>query len=563
MERDPLPVGSRIGPYLIERKLGSGGMGTVYYAHHAESGRAAAVKVLPASLSREEGLVARFDREIEALQQLSNPHVVELYESGIDGGTCYYAMEYVDGETIADRLKREKRIDWRTAIDLAVQICSALKSAHDAGIIHRDLKPSNLLVTRDGQIKLADFGIAQVFAGRKLTVTGGVVGTVEYMSPEQAQGRKATKKSDLYSLGAVLYVMLTGRPPFTGKTSVEVLQKHRFNQFDRPRLIVPEIPVWLEEVVCQLLEKDPDNRFPDAYVLSLRLKEIPKKVELSRDERTRTADAAYDGDATTVAASERFPAGPGDGTLMRDLLRAEIERQQRPSPIGRLFDNTWFLLAALALLIAGGFYWLRPKDLSPAEKFAAGEELMQQPPGDGWITARRKYFQPLLAEDPDTWQDRVAPYLERIERYELERRTASGGLAQNRDPPRNDAERFLRLAEHYRDIGDVARAEKLLTSLEALLAGDEEYRTLYEQTQKRLAELKTEPDESNDRYSLLKSAMRRAEELHSQGQADEARVIWQGVIELYGDDPGAAAEVQKAMIGQSRLPEPEPAAEAR
>ena len=167
---------SCVGPYLIDRKIGAGGMGTVYLGRHNETGQEVAVKVLPPSLAREEGFVARFTREIKALKLLRNPHVVELFESGVDGEQrYYYAMEYVDGETLTKRLHREKRIDWKETIQITVQICSALKAAHDAGIVHRDLKPSNLMLARDGTVKLTDFGVAQVFAGTKLTATGGIM----------------------------------------------------------------------------------------------------------------------------------------------------------------------------------------------------------------------------------------------------------------------------------------------------------------------------------------------------------------------------------------------------
>src|SRR5579862_1521799 len=271
---------TRVGPYLVEKKLGAGGMGTVYLAHHEGTGKQVAVKVLAPSLAREPGLVARFMREIDALEKLKNPHVVELFDHGVDGDVYYYAMEYVDGETLTMRLRRTRRIPWREVVELSIQICVALKAAHDAGIIHRDLKPSNLLLTPDGDIKLTDFGVAQVFAGSKLTVTGGIIGTAEYMSPEQGQGRRITKRSDLYSLGAVMYVMLTGRPPFSGKTTLDVIHKHKYSQFDRPRLILPELPYWVDEVVCQLMEKDPEKRFADAYVVNRKLQEILRKVDI-------------------------------------------------------------------------------------------------------------------------------------------------------------------------------------------------------------------------------------------------------------------------------------------
>ncbi|MEX2288499.1 MAG: serine/threonine-protein kinase, partial [Planctomycetaceae bacterium] len=301
----------RVGPYVIESKIGAGGMGTVYHGRHAETGDEAAVKVLPASLAREEGFVARFFREIEALKKLVDPHVVRLYESGVDGETYYYAMEYIDGETLTARLRREKRIPWRETIEIAIEICAALKAAHDAGVVHRDLKPSNLLLARDGSVKLTDFGVAQIFAENRLTVTGGIIGTAEYMSPEQAQGKRATKKSDLYSLGAVMYVMLTGRPPFRGKSTLDVIQQQRYGQFDRPRRMVPEIPSWLDEIVVQLLEKDPEKRFADAYVLMRRLQEVLRKVELSDGDDETRASGARGGTGPTVAAGTTVARGPG------------------------------------------------------------------------------------------------------------------------------------------------------------------------------------------------------------------------------------------------------------
>src|SRR5438477_5670036 len=153
MTMDP----ERIGPYEIREKLGAGGMGSVYLGRQVETGQLVAVKVLTASLAREPGFVERFNREIDAMRKLKNPHIVELFENGVEGESFYYAMEYVAGETLMGLIRREKRLPWQKAIGIAVQICQALKAAHDAGIIHRDLKPSNLLVTPEGLVKLTDF----------------------------------------------------------------------------------------------------------------------------------------------------------------------------------------------------------------------------------------------------------------------------------------------------------------------------------------------------------------------------------------------------------------------
>ena len=365
----------RIGPYEIERKIGAGGMGTVYLGRHEETGQEAAVKVLPPMLAREAGFLARFSREIDALKKLHHPHVVELYDSGTDGETSYYAMEYVDGQTLMDRLKEEKRIDWPEVINLSVQICGALKAAHNAGIVHRDLKPSNLLLTAEGDIKLTDFGVAQVFAASRLTVTDGVIGTAEYMSPEQAAGKRAEKRSDIYSLGAVMYVMLTGRPPFTGKTAIDIGRKHLTARFDSPRMVVPEIPYWLDEVVCQCLEKKPEDRYPDAYVLARRLEEIPKKVELAARDHAIEFEGAS-ATAVTVATgqerAEQEPSAQVGATLMRDLVKSQLEQQTQPETrVARALDNTWILLFLLVLLVIGGVLWRKNVN---RDSFAGSED---------------------------------------------------------------------------------------------------------------------------------------------------------------------------------------------
>src|SRR5437588_3978265 len=160
-------------------------------------------------------------------------------------------MEYVPGDNFEQLLLQHGRLPWKEVLDAALQICPALKHAHDRGIVHRDIKPPNLLRDPAGIIKLTDFGIAKVFAARHLTNTGGVVGTAEFLSPEQASGKQATKRSDLYSLGVVLYTMITGRTPFEGQGTADILHKHLYAQFDPPKKIVPEIPYELDEIVSQ------------------------------------------------------------------------------------------------------------------------------------------------------------------------------------------------------------------------------------------------------------------------------------------------------------------------
>ena len=550
----------RIGPYRIERKIGSGGMGTVYFGRHEETGEAAAVKVLPSSMAREEGFVARFSREIEALQKLSNPHIVQFRDSGTEGETYWYSMEYVDGETLTARLRRDGPLPWREVIRIALQICVALKSAHDTGVVHRDLKPSNLMLDQEGTVKLTDFGVAQVFAASKLTVTGGIIGTAEYMSPEQALGRRATKQSDLYSLGAVMYAMLTGRPPFSGKTTLEVIQKQRYGQFDLPSRYVGDIPHWLEDVVCQLLEKDPANRLPDAYVLSRRLQEIEKKVDLSQSELSPGGltieggeSGTYDGDAPTVSA-EFLPAdtavtGGGGGaashgTLMRDLVRAEVELAAAGGPVSRLLNNTWILLALLLLLIGGGVWWFRTPSLSAEERFAAGEEIMARGEGPEWLTARDEYFLPLLQADPERWQSEVAPYLERIEFYSLQEEVKPSPLRRRNREDASEPRRFLRLAQHYREAGDDAGAVRLLEHLCRLLEHVPEESATLKLARDMLAELTEAGESADNRLSFMQETLQEAARLEAAGEGQAAAEIRESLRALYADDSRATLQLE-------------------
>jgi len=515
-------------------------MGTVYLGEHVDTGESAAVKILPASLSREPGFVARFGREIAAMQELNSPHIVQLYESGDENGIYYYAMEYVDGETLTSRLKREKRLPWREVIDLGVQVCKALKSAHNSGIIHRDLKPSNLMIDRQEIVKLTDFGIAQIFATSKLTVTGGILGTAEYMSPEQAQGSRATRQSDLYSLGAVLYVMLTGRPPFTGKTTLDIIQKHRFSQFDSPRRIVPDIPHWLDEIVCKCLSKKPEDRYPDAYVLMLRLQEVPRKVDLreSEDSNRRQFDAEHE-----TVAETGSPFDQVGGTFVRDVFRAEMESKQPSSRFGRLLDNVWVLAGLLVLLISTGILWIRWNRLTPEEMFVRGQELMDHPEGTAWDMARSQYFEPLLRRDPEHWQERLDPYLARLSLYDLKRQILGRDRKSRLEIP-SGPEAVLRQALELQKAGRVGEAREKLAALEALTAGSSQWRILAETVGQLREELRRHSEQS--RLDYVQEALRRAEVFQQKGDITAARAIWRSVLELYDSDPDAASYAEQA-----------------
>jgi serine/threonine-protein kinase len=530
---DEVKLPDRIGPYDILRKIGSGGMGTVYLGRHVDTQLEAAVKVLPSSLAREPGTVDRFEREIDAMRKLIGPHIVKLFESGHDEPTdqMWFAMEYVEGKTLTDCIRANRRLSWEQSVDIALQICSALKTAHATGVVHRDLKPSNLLIGDDGVVKLTDFGVAQVFAAQRLTVTGGIIGTAEYMSPEQAQGRRCTRTSDLYSLGAVLYVMLAGRPPFTGKNAVEIIQKHSTARFDRPSLYAPDLPRILEDVVCKLLEKDPEERYSDAHVVSLRLKEVVKRVEFASRDETMARLLESDGlmSATATAPSrdghrgseeETFASGvlesgtreggqqfgegrhegPGSATMMRDAFRAEMLREQEKSPVAALFDNTWFLVGCLTLLIVGGFFWM-----NGVQRDSSGE-------GDS--------------------------------EFATDIAGASGEVS-----------RFMRLAKSYRRNGDTPREERLLKALRALIVHDESNAEVVTEIDSRLGFLDKRREVHFDKAGLAEQTIERAGLLVDEGRTEEAISLLDGLSVLYRDDDDAVVVLELAEDLRNRIPD--------
>ena len=254
-------VGQKIGPFQIEKELGSGAMGQVYLARYVKTGQKVAVKVMAPGV-RSSAAQARFQREAEVLKQLTHPNIVRFYVASEYQGSPYYAMEYIEGEALDDLLNRRGRLPWDEVVELGKQICSALQHAHERGIIHRDLKPSNLIIAKDHTLKLADFGIAKDLDVTQLTATNSTVGTAAYMSPEQCRGeRNLTNKSDLYSLGVVFYELLVGASPSQADTTMNMFLAHvqgRGRSSGRARRVM-EIPIWLDTLVCQLLEKKPEQ----------------------------------------------------------------------------------------------------------------------------------------------------------------------------------------------------------------------------------------------------------------------------------------------------------------
>ncbi len=287
-----------LGPYKIEGTLGRGGMGTVYKGTHTKSNEPVAIKVIASVLADQERFRRRFAAEVETLKRLKHPNIVQLIGYGEEQGHLFYSMEYVPGRSLHDHLRQAKRLPWKHVIDICIDVCAALKQAHDLGIIHRDLKPANIMVTDQGLIKLTDFGIAKLFGSTDVTAAGAVIGTADFMPPEQAEGKSVTSRSDLYAVGSLAYACLTGRAPFTGKSVPEVLYSVRYNMPPPVQSLAPDVPDEFVELVDELLKKDPNARPPTALVVSNRLKAL--RLGLQRREEQSASSKILDQAANAV-----------------------------------------------------------------------------------------------------------------------------------------------------------------------------------------------------------------------------------------------------------------------
>jgi serine/threonine-protein kinase len=533
-------IGERLGKWVIYKELGSGGMGKVYLAQEEIGGRQAALKILSAELAQDSGFLHRFQREIETLSQLDHPRIVHFYEAGFENGLYFYAMEYVDGQSLEQVLEEQNRLPWKDVLDIALQICPALKHVHDHGIIHRDLKPANLLRNADGVVKLTDFGIAKVFAQGHLTATGGVVGTAEYLSPEQASGKPVSKRSDLYSLGTVLYTLLTGRPPFLGESFIDLLHKHRYGQFDRPVKVVPDLPYEIDEVVCQLLEKDPAQRPPDCLVLGRQLDTIRRKLE--RKGRATQDVLKVQG----TVADTRSSAGvsdeiPGPATLMSRLMREELDRQNLGGPLSRLLSR-WFVVVPLFLLVMGILVWTFWPS-GPERLYERGAALMASKNPADWERAWKEYLEPLERDYPDH------PHKAEVEKFrqqlEVSRLEVGAGWA------RGEGQRLFEAGDQLRQQGKLADARVVWKNLINGFGAVESEKEWVDKARASLALLDKQAQDPQ-RWAPVREALKKAAALRDEGKHDQAKAICDSLVALYRDDPGAAAILQE--IEAARAP---------
>ena len=341
--------------YLIVRKLGAGGMANVYLAEDQELGRRVALKMLNDRHAHDEQFVERFRREAKNAAGLSHPNIVSIYDRGEAEGTYYIAMEYLDGRTLKELLIRNGPTPTPIAIDYARQILAAVAFAHRNGIVHRDIKPHNVMVGADGRLKVTDFGIARSGTSQ-MTEAGSIIGTAQYLSPEQARGATVDQTSDLYSVGIVLYEMLTGEVPFSGDTPVEIAMKHLSTVPRPPSELRPEVSHDLDSIVLRALAKEPGERYASAGEMDADLGRVARGLSVAREtEDAATMVLSGSGIAAPTMVTRPVATAPRPADYRRPASQQYYEYD---APIRRP-RSVWPWLLALLLVLAAsvaGFY---------------------------------------------------------------------------------------------------------------------------------------------------------------------------------------------------------------
>jgi len=381
------------GRYQVVRKLGAGGMANVYLAEDQELGRRVAIKILNDRHANDDQFVERFRREAKNAAALSHPNIVSIYDRGEAEGTYYIAMEFLDGRTLKELVVSRGPAPVTVSVEYARQILQALRFAHRHGIVHRDIKPHNVLVDAEGRIKVTDFGIARAGTSQ-MTEAGSIVGTAQYLSPEQARGTDVDQRSDVYSLGIVLYELLTGTVPFNGDTPVEIAMKHLSAVPEPPSTRRPEIPRDLDLIVTRALAKDPADRYQSAEEMD---------ADLERFARGAAVSSVTEESATQIM---RLPADPIAATAATMISPGRRAAQPPPPPVYYDLEQpmhrrpVWPWIAALLFVLGAGIGgWFLYSEISNklnSTKPVAVELYLNMPEAQARAKIKADGFAPLV-----------------------------------------------------------------------------------------------------------------------------------------------------------------------
>ena len=523
------------GPFVLDKKLGAGGMGVVFRGKYKKDGRILAVKILTQATNGSDRKAARFEREMKILREMRHPHIVRCYGGGKVGQQLYFALEYVPGGSFSSFLKRRGRLTWEAAVEYGLQVSSALECAHDRGIIHRDIKPENLLMTEDGKIKLADFGLARVLFEESLTATNHTVGTVAYMAPEQIQGQPPiSHKTDLYALGCVLFEALTGDLPFRAGSTAEMLYAHVTKKPARVTSIALDCPIWLDTLVAQLLEKHPDDRPRDAAAVTAALMEVKEKVASGTGAFQHTVSGA----PTTFHAMKQTE-------VAKKILPERRKRKAADVPI---HERAWFLATCLLLVVAVATWAFWPA--SERRLFEHAEALMKSDDPAMWRSARPAIDNLLRRFPEGKYAPQAREFLDKIEMEQAESQLTLN--AKFGREPESEAGRLYAEAWRYEKFGDGVTALERYRALVNLMPDPDEANRPYVNLAKRqIAAIQSDASgDQSDRQKFVLEALARAEQLYQSGAVVPANEVWSGIVSLYGSNRELRPLVE---VAQARL----------
>ena len=572
-----MSIPEQLGPYRILEIIGQGGMGTVYTAVHTETDSKAAVKVLSSQLASQEGFRERFRVEIETLKKLRHPNIVTLYGYGEQDGLLFYAMELIEGKSLQELLESGRRFTWQEVTEVGIQICHALKHAQDHGVIHRDLKPANLLLTETGSVRLSDFGIAKLFGAAQMTIDGGVIGTIHYMAPEQAEGQRVTVRSDLYSLGAVLYALLARRPPFVSASAADVLHALKYETPAPLSHHVMGIPPELERIIMQLLEKEPIKRIATPVAAANRL----QAMLLALRDQPQTSDDFFGRTSAEAQTLEASPSQLGideDAPAVTRTLDAEPGEEAEQLPVAPVTQSTqytevaasdrreplveedatpaWVMAAMIVVGIAAIgtvlYFVTRPPSADKLyRQIVAAENEPEKLSGSGHL------IDDFLERFPDDDRaDEVAELKRQLKRQRMQRK-------------------FERRARRLGDVDQLQPIERAYLSILRVMAEDPERAlvltnallTLYEvdpppddRVRECLELVRIQRDELEQRVrrltvsevAALRSRMEAIAKIEKESP-EKAVGMYRSLIELYRQRPWAAPFVSQASAAVKRL----------
>lgn len=341
--------------YQIIKSIGEGGMANVYLAYDTILDRNVAVKVLRGDLAQDEKFVRRFQREALSASSLSHPNIVEVYDVGEDNGSYYIVMEYIEGKHLKELIKKRGKLTLSEVIDIMSQVCDGLATAHDSYIIHRDIKPQNIMILDSGLVKITDFGIAMALNSTQLTQTNSVMGSVHYLPPEQASGKGSTMQSDIYSMGILMYELLTGTLPFRGENAVEIALKQLKEPIPNLKEKLPDIPNSIVNIVKRATAKNPKNRYSDAREM---LNDIKTAMDDSRENEAIIEFKYPEGDDSERAASKKVKENMNEkktteGEIVsKKVTEDEVKKENKILLIlGAIFTGIVVLVTAICVIL--------------------------------------------------------------------------------------------------------------------------------------------------------------------------------------------------------------------